>query len=124
MNKSVLQHKNVKSKRRANHVRRGIRQHSDLPRLSVTRSLKHISVQVIDDRAGRTLAAVSTTAKSVASELAGKTKTERAKWVGAEIARKAKDAGVEAVVFDRGPSKYHGRVKALADAAREAGLRF
>lgn len=122
--KSNTVHKNKTRRRRQNHVRSRIRLESDRPRLSVHRSLKHISAQVVDDSAGRTLAAVSSTAKAIASELAGKTKTEQAALIGAEIARRAKKAGVEAVVFDRGHSKYHGRVKALADAAREGGLKF
>ncbi len=116
--------KAVRELRRKRSVRRRIRLRSAHPRLSVARSDKHIYAQVIDDEAGRTLAAVATTAKSVASELGGKTKTERAKWVGTEIARRAKEAGIEQVVFDRGPYKFHGRVKALADAAREGGLKF
>lgn len=94
------------------------------PRLSVHRSSKHISAQVIDDVGGRTLAAASSTAKSLAGDLGGKTKSERAAVVGREIARKALAAGVEAVVFDRGAARYHGRVKALAEAAREGGLKF
>lgn len=116
--------KNHQAKRRKQSVRRRIRQNSKLPRLSVHRSSKHIAAQVIDDEAGRTVAAISTVGKSLAEQLTGKTKTERAAIVGAEIARRAKDAGIEAVVFDRGPCKYHGRVKALADAAREGGLKF
>ena len=116
--------KNTRRLRRKRHVRRGIRQHSDFPRLCIFRSSKHISVQVIDDVQGKTLAAVSSTAKNLSSELSGKTKTEQAKVIGTEIAKRAKDAGVETVVFDRGFAKYHGRVKALADAAREGGLKF
>ena len=94
------------------------------PRLSVFRSNKHIYAQIIDDGAGRTLAAASTVDK----ELRGKVKTgadrEAAKAVGTEIAARAKQAGVEKVVFDRGGNLFHGRVKALADAAREGGLSF
>lgn len=94
------------------------------PRLSVFRSLKGIYAQVIDDGVGRTLAAASslTLPKSQGEKKA--TKTEEAKLVGAEVARKAKVAGVGKVVFDRGGNRYHGRVKALADAAREGGLDF
>ena len=116
--------KNHQAKRRKQSVRRRIRQRSSLPRLSVHKSSKHIAAQVIDDAAGRTLAAVTSVGKGLADSLAGKTKTERAAIIGAELARRAKEAGVEAVVFDRGPSKYHGRVKAFADAAREGGLKF
>jgi len=122
--KSTTLLKNTRRKRRKNHVRRLIRQRSDLPRLSVTRSSKHISVQIIDDVAGRTLAGASSTAKALAGDLDGKNKTQRAAVVGAEIAKRAADAGIKEVVFDRGHSKYHGRVKALADAAREGGLKF
>ena len=122
--KTAIHSKNKRRIRRKNGVRRRIRQQTDLPRLSIHRSCKHISAQVIDDEGGRTLCAVSSTAKSLAGDLGGKTKTQRAAVVGAEIARRAKDAGVEKVVFDRGFSKYHGRVKALADAAREGGLKF
>lgn len=124
MRKTVLLHKNGKSLRRRQHVRSRIRRDTTLPRLCVFRSSKHISAQVIDDEAGRTLAAASSTAKALAGELAGKNKVDRAKKVGAEIARRAKEAGIEQVVLDRGPYKYHGRVKALADAAREGGLRL
>ena len=116
--------KKTRRERRANHVRNRIRRTTTLPRLSVARSLKHISAQVIDDANGRTLAHVSTTSKELSASLAGKTKTERAKFVGAEIAKKARAAGVEAVVFDRGFARFHGRVKALAVAAREGGLKF
>ena len=90
------------------------------PRLSVHRSSKNIAVQLIDDEQGRTLAAASSLEKDFG---AGKS-TDAAAKVGALIAQRAKDAGVEAVVFDRGGYIYHGRVKALADAAREGGLKF
>ena len=116
--------KNARKKRRTRHVRRRIRRRSTAPRLSINRSSKHISAQVIDDVEGRTLCSVSSTAKSLAPTLEGKNKTEKAALIGAEIARRAKDAGVEAVIFDRGFAKYHGRIKALAEAAREGGLKF
>ena len=95
---------------------------AERPRLAVFRSLTHIYAQVIDDTAGRTLAAAS----DVETDLkAGKgTKTEVAKRVGTLVAERARNAGVSQVVFDRGGFQYHGRVKALADAAREAGLSF
>jgi len=110
--------------RRALSVRSHIRSTSTHPRLSVSRSSKHISAQVIDDVKGVTLAHISSTAKSLVASLKGKTKTERAKFIGTEIARMAKEKGIESVVFDRGFARYHGRVKALADAAREGGLKF
>jgi large subunit ribosomal protein L18 len=92
------------------------------PRLSVHRSSKNISVQVIDDAKGVTLAAVSTLEPALG--LRGKSNIESAARIGAEIAARAKAAGIEEVVFDRGGYLYHGRVKALADAAREGGLKF
>ncbi len=92
------------------------------PRLAVFRSTSHIYAQVIDDARGHTLAAASSIDKDL-KDGAGN-KSDRAKAVGASVAKKAKDAGVQAVVFDRGGNRYHGRVKALADAAREAGLEF
>jgi len=114
----------LRRERRRFSVRARLRRSADRPRLSVHRSCKHISAQVIDDQSGNTLCAASSTAKALAGELAGKTKTERAKVIGREIARKAREAGLEAVVFDRGASRFTGRIKALADAAREGGLKF
>ena len=95
---------------------------AERPRLAVFRSLTHIYAQVIDDGAGRTLVAASDMEKDLRA--AKGNKTERAKAVGTAVAQKAKDAGVNTVVFDRGGNRYHGRVKALAEAAREAGLKF
>ena len=92
------------------------------PRLSVYRSSKHIYAQVIDDSAGRTLAAASTKDKDYSGEKGGN--IEAAGLVGKQIAERAIKAGVENVIFDRGGYIYHGRVKALAEAAREAGLKF
>lgn len=94
------------------------------PRLSVFRSLNHIYAQVIDDEHGHTLAAASTIDPDARGQAQGKNKTEAAKVVGRLIAERAQSAGVKQVVFDRGGYRYHGRVKALADAAREAGLEF
>ena len=91
------------------------------PRLSVFRSNKEIYAQLIDDNAGKTIAAASSRDKGI--DVKG-TKTEIASAVGKAIAEKAKKAGVEAVAFDRGGNLYHGRVKALAEGAREAGLKF
>jgi large subunit ribosomal protein L18 len=116
--------KQKRRERRALSVRTHLRRTTSLPRLSVSRSSKHIAAQIIDDAKGRTLAHVTSTAKAMSDSLKGKTKTDRAKVVGAEIARKAKEKGIEVVVFDRGHTRYHGRVKALADAAREGGLKF
>jgi large subunit ribosomal protein L18 len=94
------------------------------PRLNVYRSLKHIYVQVIDDVAGHTLVAASTKDATLVADLAGKTKREQAAVVGKAVAERAQDAGITEVVFDRGGYLYHGRVKALADGAREGGLKF
>lgn len=116
--------KNKRRLRRRNHVRTRIRRQPGVLRLSVFRSSKHIYGQVIDDANGRTLAHVASTSRALRDELAGKTKSEQAAILGAELARRAKEAGVDAVVFDRGHAKYHGRVKAFAEAAREGGLKF
>ncbi len=116
--------KTKRADRRAMAVRARLKRDSSLPRLSVSRSLKHIAAQVIDDSTGRTIAHATTTAKSLGDQLKGKTKTQRAAIIGSEIARKAREAGLQAVVFDRGGTRYHGRVKALADAARAGGLKF
>ena len=94
----------------------------DRPRLAVFRSLNHIYVQVIDDASGKTLAAASTVEKDLRGS--GSTKTEEAAVVGRLLAERAKAAGIERVVFDRAGFRYHGRIKSLADAAREAGLDF
>ena len=92
------------------------------PRLAVFRSLNHIYAQVIDDASGRTLASASTVEKELRSS--SQTKTEEAAVVGKLLAERAKTAGVERVVFDRAGFRYHGRIKSLADAARNAGLDF
>jgi large subunit ribosomal protein L18 len=92
------------------------------PRLAVFRSLHHIYAQVIDDASGKTLAAASTVEKELRG--AKQTKTDGAKTVGRLLAERAKEAGVARVVFDRAGFRYHGRIKSLADAAREAGLEF
>jgi len=108
--------------RRHERVRKTVAGTPERPRLAVYRSLTHIYAQVIDDEQGRTLAAASDVEKDLRAVKGNK--SERAKAVGAALAEKAKAAGVSAVVFDRGGNKYHGRVKALADAAREGGLKF
>ena len=94
------------------------------PRLCVYRSLGHIYAQIIDDRSGRTLVSASSVDKTTKQNLKGGGNIASAKAIGKNIADRAKAAGVVKVVFDRGGYKYHGRVKALADAAREAGLQF
>lgn len=94
------------------------------PRLNVFRSLSEIYVQVIDDMAGQTLVSASTVDSELRGEMAGKNKIEQAKLIGQAIAKRAKVKGISTVVFDRGGFLYTGRVKALADAAREGGLQF
>jgi large subunit ribosomal protein L18 len=94
------------------------------PRLCVYRSIDHIYAQVIDDHSGKTLVSASTVDKDTKKNLKGGGNVAAAKIIGKAIAERAKAAGVSKVVFDRGGYKYHGRVKALADAAREAGLQF
>jgi large subunit ribosomal protein L18 len=108
--------------RRHLRLRKKVAGTAERPRLAVFRSLSHIYAQVIDDTAGRTLAAASDLETDM--KTATGTKTEVAKRVGTLVAERAKTAGVSRVVFDRGGFQYHGRVKALADAAREAGLAF
>ncbi|HYO18106.1 MAG TPA: 50S ribosomal protein L18 [Dermatophilaceae bacterium] len=109
-------------KRRHVRVRKKVSGTSERPRLVVTRSSRHVFVQVVDDVAGTTLASASTMEADLRALDADK--TAKARKVGALVAERAKSAGVEDVVFDRGGSKYHGRVAALADGAREGGLAF
>jgi large subunit ribosomal protein L18 len=116
--------KAVRLERRKHHIRKSVFGTPERPRLSVYRSAKHIYAQLIDDYAGKTLASVGTTADDVRGELKTGANVAAAKKAGAAIARKAKDAGITKVAFDRGGRMYHGRVKALADAAREGGLQF
>ncbi|UCD93556.1 MAG: 50S ribosomal protein L18 [Candidatus Zixiibacteriota bacterium] len=96
----------------------------DRPRLAVNKSLTNVYVQLIDDEKMITLAMVTSLGKEMASKMTGKTKTEKAAIVGDEIAKKALAKGFKTVAFDRGGNLYHGRVKALAEAARKAGLEF
>jgi large subunit ribosomal protein L18 len=112
--------------RRERHVRlrKKITGTQERPRLCVRRSLHHIYAVLVDDARGHTIAAASTRERSLAGDLSSRTNVAAAKAVGGAIAAKAKAAGVSHVVFDRGGYKYHGRVRALADAAREAGLSF
>ncbi|USN98980.1 MAG: 50S ribosomal protein L18 [Phycisphaeraceae bacterium] len=121
MNKQ--KHKSLRRTRRRIGTRKRVIGTAERPRLSVYRSLNHMYVQVIDDLSGRTLAAASTRDKDLdAGSSTGNAAAAAA--VGKKIAEKAKAAGVSGVAFDRGGFKYHGRVKALADAAREGGLEF
>ncbi len=110
--------------RRHRRVRKNLAGTAVKPRLNVFRSATHIYAQVIDDDRGHTIAAASDLDATLAGEIEGKGKADRAAIVGAAIASRAKEHGVGEVVFDRAGYKYHGRVKALAEAAREAGLGF
>ncbi len=111
--------KRARALRRAHRTRARVRGTAQRPRLSVKRSLKHIYAQLIDDAAGKTLVAAS----DRSAQASGKP-LEVAKRVGQALGEKAKAAGIAAAVFDRGPYRYHGRVAALADGAREGGLQF
>ena len=110
--------------RRHERVRRTIRGTAERPRLCVFKSLNHIYAQVIDDEAGRTLASASTLSKELKAPETRVKKTEAAKAVGTLVAERAMAANIQAVVFDRAGYPYHGRIKALASAARDRGLRF
>ncbi len=118
--KDPIKKKQEKKLRRAHRTRSRIRGTQERPRLTVFRSLKHISAQVINDETGKVLAVVADSHV----DAKGKKPVEIAALVGAEVAKKATAAGVTKVVFDRGSYLYHGRVKSLADAARENGLEF
>jgi large subunit ribosomal protein L18 len=115
-----------KALRRIRHqrVRDRVRGTTDRPRLCVFRSLNHIYAQVVDDSKGQTLVSASTLETEVKGELNGKAKSARAELVGTMVAKRALDKGIKQVVFDRGGYNYHGRVKALAEAARQVGLHF
>jgi len=110
--------------RRHMRVRKKISGTAERPRLCVYRSLRHIYAQVIDDEKGVTLAAASTLSPEIRDKVKCGGNVEAAKLVGSLIAQRALEKGIKRVVFDRGGYKYHGRVKALAEAAREAGLEF
>lgn len=110
--------------KRHRRIRKNLAGTSERPRLAVYRSSKHISVQLIDDIAGKTLLAASTYEKTLRSDSSTGANVEAAKAVGTLIANRAQEKGVASVVFDRGGNLYHGRIKALAEAAREAGLQF
>jgi large subunit ribosomal protein L18 len=118
----VSAQRRVARARRHFRVRKSISGTAERPRLVVTRSLRHIGAQVIDDTRGHTLVSASTLDSSIRGTEGDK--TALARKVGALLAERAKTAGVTAVVFDRGGNRYHGRIAALADAAREAGLKF
>jgi large subunit ribosomal protein L18 len=113
--------------KRAYRIRKTIKGTTERPRLCVRRSLSHMYAQIVDDTTGKSIAQTGSTSKEVIGKITDKkktSKTELAKLVGEQIAERAKEKGVEKVVFDRKGYAYHGRVKALADAARKKGLQF
>jgi large subunit ribosomal protein L18 len=110
--------------RRHSRVRKNLLGSAERPRLNVFRSLSGIYAQVIDDQAGNTLVSASTVDRDLREKLKGMKKADQAKLVGQTVAERAKSKGIQAVVFDRGGYRYSGRVKALADGAREGGLQF
>ena len=116
--------KHKRQLRRRRHVRNKIGGTPERPRLSVFRSSKHIYAQLIDDRTGATLAAASSKAKDLRESAAYGGNVKAAQAVGKKLAEVAKEKGIQKAAFDRGHYRYHGRVKALADAAREGGLQF
>ena len=116
----------IKTSRQRRHVRlrKKIAGTTEQPRLVVFRSLTHIYASIVDDTTGNTLLTASTKEKELQPEVKGKRKTEKAGLVGARVAGRALEKGISKVVFDRGGYQFHGRVKALAEAARKAGLKF
>jgi len=116
--------RNKKRVERHNKIRNKIVGTPERPRLNVFRSSKNIYAQIIDDAAGNTIVQASTKDKEILERIAEMTKVEAAKLVGAELAKKAQEKGIKSVVFDRGGYLYHGRVKSLAEGARENGLDF
>jgi large subunit ribosomal protein L18 len=124
MNAKDTKKKRASRERRQRRVRARVVGTVERPRLNVFRSLDNIYAQVIDDSTGRTLVSASTIDREIAKEIAGKTKIECAKIVGMKLAERAKNAGISKIVFDRGGYRYHGRVAALAQGARDGGLDF
>jgi large subunit ribosomal protein L18 len=122
----MIKHKDRNESRRRRHlrIRRSVRGAADRPRLSVFRSIAHIYAQVIDDQRNSTLVAASSLDPEIRTEAGKAKKADAGRLVGRLIARRAKEKGVRRVVFDRGGYLYHGRVKALAEGAREGGLEF
>jgi large subunit ribosomal protein L18 len=122
----MIKPKDTRKARRRRHlrVRAKVKGRGDRPRLCVFRSLNHIYAQVIDDERGQTLAAASTLDPQLRGQLEGKPKAARAELVGSLVAERAREKGITQVVFDRGGYLYHGRVRALAEAARKKGLSF
>ena len=119
----MAKHVTARDKRKAR-IRKKVSGTPERPRLTVYKSLKHMYAQIVDDTTGKTLVSASTGAKALKGELAEDDKTAAAKKVGAAVAKAALEKGVTQVVFDRNGFDYHGRVAAVAQAAREAGLKF
>jgi large subunit ribosomal protein L18 len=119
----MAKHVTAREKRRSR-IRRKVSGTAARPRLTVYKSLKHMYAQLVDDTSGKTLVSVATTSKNLKGEVKDDDKTAAAKKVGAALAKAAKEKGIEAVVFDRNGFDYHGRIQAVAAAAREAGLKF
>jgi large subunit ribosomal protein L18 len=119
----MAKHVTAREKRKAR-IRKKVSGTAERPRLTVYKSLNHIYAQVVDDVAGKTVAAASTVSKAIKGEVGEDSKTDAAKKVGAAVAKAALAQGVNQVVFDRNGFDYHGRIAAVAQAAREAGLKF
>jgi large subunit ribosomal protein L18 len=120
----MAQSRSIARARRHSRVRKNLQGTADRPRLNVFRSLSGIYVQVIDDQSGRTLVSASTADRELREKLKGMKKSDQAKMIGQTVAERAKSKGIQSVVFDRGGYRYIGRIKALADGAREGGLQF
>jgi large subunit ribosomal protein L18 len=120
----MAQSRSIARARRHSRVRKNLLGTADRPRLNVFRSLSGIYVQVIDDQSGKTLISASTVDRDLRDKLKGMKKADQAKMIGQTIAERAKNRGIQSVVFDRGGYRYIGRIKALADGAREGGLQF
>jgi large subunit ribosomal protein L18 len=120
----MAQSRSIARARRHSRVRKNLQGTANRPRLNVFRSLSGIYVQVIDDQSGRTLVSASTVDKELRDKLKGMKKADQAKMIGQTVAERAKSKGIQSVVFDRGGYRYIGRIKALADGAREGGLQF
>ena len=116
--------RSVARARRHSRVRKNLQGTAERPRLNVFRSLSGIYAQVIDDASGRTIISASTVDRDLREKLKGMKKSDQAKAIGQAVAERAKDKGIQSVVFDRGGYRYIGRIKALADGAREGGLQF
>jgi large subunit ribosomal protein L18 len=122
MRKELL--KSVQQQRRRKRIRKRVIGTAERPRLAVSRSLRNITAQIIDDESGRTMCAASTQSKDLQAAVPAGGNVAAAAAVGKALGEKARGLGLEQVAFDRGGRRYHGRVKALADAVREAGLKF